>query len=148
MYIHYIGRTLQESVASSVDYKVFICEEEAKSKDGYNQPGSGGPVNGRGGVWTSGGSSGTKLYLYMYLFIYIYTKLHLILSLLLLIFVSIGSNAGGTKKRVVNFWAFSPGIAMEDLKRLGVRSILLTSGTISFQFIYIYICFTYVQNSF
>jgi hypothetical protein len=93
----YRGRTLQESVASSVDYKVFICEEEAKSKDGYNQPGSGGPVNGRGGVWTSGGSS--------------------------------GSNAGGTKKRVLNFWAFSPGIAMEDLKKLGVRSILLTSGT-------------------
>lgn len=35
------------------------------------------------------------------------------------------------KKKVLNFWAFSPGIAMEDLKKLGVRSIILTSGTLS-----------------
>ena len=31
-------------------------------------------------------------------------------------------------KRVINFWAFSPGIAMEELKGLGARSIILTSG--------------------
>jgi hypothetical protein len=93
----YRGRTLQECVASSIDYKVFICEEDAKPKDGYNQAGSGsGQVNGRGGVWAAGGNA--------------------------------GGNTGGTKKRVLNFWAFSPGIAMEDLKKLGVRSILLTSG--------------------
>ncbi len=35
------------------------------------------------------------------------------------------------KKRVLNYWCFSPGVAMEELKRLGVRSILLTSGTLS-----------------
>lgn len=35
------------------------------------------------------------------------------------------------KKRVLNFWAFSPGIAMEDLKSLGVRTVILTSGTLS-----------------
>ena len=34
-------------------------------------------------------------------------------------------------KRVINFWAFSPGIALEDLKRLQVRSIIITSGTLS-----------------
>lgn len=32
------------------------------------------------------------------------------------------------KKRVVNFWSFSPGIALEELKGLHVRSIILTSG--------------------
>ena len=36
-----------------------------------------------------------------------------------------------TKKRVLNFWSFCPGIALEDLKKLGVRSIILTSGTLS-----------------
>ena len=38
---------------------------------------------------------------------------------------------GGKKKRVLNYWCFCPGIAMLELKRLGVRSILLTSGTLS-----------------
>lgn len=38
------------------------------------------------------------------------------------------SNAKGGKKRVVNFWSFSPGIALEELKSLRVRSIILTSG--------------------
>lgn len=37
----------------------------------------------------------------------------------------------GKRKRILNYWAFSPGIAMVDLKRLGVRSIILTSGTLS-----------------
>jgi regulator of telomere elongation helicase 1 len=37
----------------------------------------------------------------------------------------------GKGKRTVNYWCFSPGVAMEELKRLGVRSILLTSGTLS-----------------
>eukprot|EP01041_Mallomonas_annulata_P002372 gene2372-4604_t len=39
---------------------------------------------------------------------------------------------GGTvfrKKRVLNYWCFR--VAMEDLHRLGVRSILVTSGTLS-----------------
>ena len=34
-----------------------------------------------------------------------------------------------SRKRVVNFWSFSPGIALEELKSLRVRSIILTSGT-------------------
>lgn len=33
--------------------------------------------------------------------------------------------------RQINFWAFSPGIAIEELKQLGVRSIIMTSGTLS-----------------
>lgn len=37
----------------------------------------------------------------------------------------------GKGKRTINYWCFSPGVAMEELKRLGVRSILLTSGTLS-----------------
>ena len=38
------------------------------------------------------------------------------------------SSNHGRKKRVINYWCFSPGVAMEDLKRLGVRSVLITSG--------------------
>ncbi len=36
--------------------------------------------------------------------------------------------AAGRKKRVVNYWCFCTGVAMEDLKRLGIRSLILTSG--------------------
>lgn len=41
------------------------------------------------------------------------------------------NTSNNQKKRVLNFWAFSPGIAMEDLKNLGVRTVILTSGTLS-----------------
>jgi len=34
-------------------------------------------------------------------------------------------------KRLLNFWAFSSGIAMEELMLKGIRSFLLTSGTMS-----------------
>jgi hypothetical protein len=37
----------------------------------------------------------------------------------------------GQKKRVVHFWSFSPGIALEELRALHVRSIILTSGSLS-----------------
>ena len=40
-------------------------------------------------------------------------------------------SGGGAKKRVLNYWCFSTGLAIEEIKRLGVRSILLTSGTLS-----------------
>jgi regulator of telomere elongation helicase 1 len=45
--------------------------------------------------------------------------------------ISTGVTKQYVKTRVLNYWAFSPGIAMEDLKMLGVRSIILTSGTLS-----------------
>ena len=41
------------------------------------------------------------------------------------------SGAAAGAGRTLAFWCFSPGVAMSDLVRLGVRSILLTSGTIS-----------------
>ncbi len=37
----------------------------------------------------------------------------------------------GVQTRLLHFWAFSSGIAMTDLKKLGVRSIIMTSGTLS-----------------
>jgi regulator of telomere elongation helicase 1 len=37
----------------------------------------------------------------------------------------------GRRGRILNYWCFSPGIAMLDLKKLGVRSFILTSGTLS-----------------
>lgn len=39
--------------------------------------------------------------------------------------------ANQPKKRVVNFWCFSTGVALKNLKEQGVRSIILTSGTLS-----------------
>lgn len=42
-----------------------------------------------------------------------------------------GKEAGLKRGRTVSFWCFSPGIAMTDLSRLGVRSIILASGTLS-----------------
>jgi len=32
------------------------------------------------------------------------------------------------KKRVINYWCFSTGVAMQELQNLGVKSLLLTSG--------------------
>ena len=36
-----------------------------------------------------------------------------------------------TTRRVVNYWCFCSGIALSELKALGARSIILTSGTLS-----------------
>lgn len=44
---------------------------------------------------------------------------------------STGNTTVNKTKRIINYWAFSPGIAMLELKALGVRSIILTSGTLS-----------------
>ncbi|CAM9744689.1 unnamed protein product, partial [Scytosiphon promiscuus] len=38
---------------------------------------------------------------------------------------------GGFRLVVLCFWCFCPGVAMQDLKALGVRSIVVTSGTLS-----------------
>ncbi|CAN4086784.1 unnamed protein product [Withania somnifera] len=37
----------------------------------------------------------------------------------------------GTASRTLSWWCFNPGIAMEQFSRLGVGSIILTSGTLS-----------------
>ena len=51
-----------------------------------------------------------------------------------------GMRNGGTGMRTgaglrpgptLSFWCFSPGVAMSDLKRRGVKSVVLTSGTLS-----------------
>lgn len=39
-------------------------------------------------------------------------------------------NAAG-KKRVLNYWCFSTGVALTELTALGIKSLLLTSGTLS-----------------
>ena len=47
--------------------------------------------------------------------------------------VSVGTSGAPPprKKRVLNYWCFSTGVAMSELRVLGVRSMLLTSGTLS-----------------
>lgn len=45
--------------------------------------------------------------------------------------LTLSGSVAGTKKRVVNYWCFSSGLALEDLRKLGVRSLILTSGTLS-----------------
>ena len=39
--------------------------------------------------------------------------------------------AGHNSCKVLNYWCFCTGLAIEEIKRLGVRSIILTSGTLS-----------------
>jgi hypothetical protein len=38
---------------------------------------------------------------------------------------------GGKAARVLSWWCFNPGIAMEEFAKLGVQSVILTSGTLS-----------------
>jgi regulator of telomere elongation helicase 1 len=42
-----------------------------------------------------------------------------------------GARKGGKAARVLSWWCFNPGIAMEEFAKLGVRSVVLTSGTLS-----------------
>lgn len=44
------------------------------------------------------------------------------------VFTSTGSTG---RRRVVNFWCFSTGVALKELVSLGVRSVVITSGTLS-----------------
>lgn len=37
----------------------------------------------------------------------------------------------GQASRTLSWWCFNPGIAMEEFSRIGVRSIILTSGTLA-----------------
>lgn len=45
-----------------------------------------------------------------------------------------GAEARPQKKRVINYWCFSTGVAMQELQQLGVKSLLLTSGMNSIPF--------------
>lgn len=38
---------------------------------------------------------------------------------------------GGPPTPTLSYWCFQPGLAMRNLQAMGVRSILLTSGTLS-----------------
>jgi regulator of telomere elongation helicase 1 len=40
-------------------------------------------------------------------------------------------HAAGSKGRTLSWWCFNPGFAMEEFSQLGVRSIILTSGTLA-----------------
>ncbi|RDX67065.1 Regulator of telomere elongation helicase 1-like protein [Mucuna pruriens] len=42
-----------------------------------------------------------------------------------------GNGSKGKVSRSLSWWCFNPGIAMEDFRKHGVRSIILTSGTLS-----------------
>lgn len=41
------------------------------------------------------------------------------------------SSVGAKKGRMLSWWCFNPGLAMEEFTRMGVRSIILTSGTLA-----------------
>lgn len=42
-----------------------------------------------------------------------------------------GSRSANQVVKVLSFWCFSPGVVVRELKLLGIRSLLLTSGTLS-----------------
>jgi regulator of telomere elongation helicase 1 len=44
---------------------------------------------------------------------------------------SLVNSKAATTKRVVNYWCFSTGVALKELTDLGIRSVVLTSGTLS-----------------
>ena len=87
------GRTLQECINYSTDYKVFVCEE---GSGGGSMTGAMQHTADGGAVYLDGGHQNKR-----------------------------------SRVRVINYWAFNSGIAMEELKQLGCRSIILTSGTLS-----------------
>lgn len=41
------------------------------------------------------------------------------------------NSAGSKRTRTLGYWCFNPGVVMKDLMGMGVRSIILTSGTLS-----------------
>ena len=118
------GKTLQESSAAVSDYKVFICEEETVFKKGGNGNGNGNGYarNNNNNNNNGGGGGGQRQS---------YGANRKDGANGIWVKETTGSGGGNTKKRILNFWAFSPGIAMEELKKLGVRTIILTSGTLS-----------------
>lgn len=42
-----------------------------------------------------------------------------------------GGGRGAKKGRMLSWWCFNPGLAMEEFSKMGVRSIILTSGTLA-----------------
>ena len=119
------GKTLQESSAAVSDYKVFICEEEADfKKGGYGNGNGNGNGYGRNNNSEDSGGAGNRNR-------QSYGSNRKDGANGIWVKDVNGSGGGNTKKRILNFWAFSPGIAMEELKKLGVRTIILTSGTLS-----------------
>jgi regulator of telomere elongation helicase 1 len=40
-------------------------------------------------------------------------------------------DVAGNVSRTLSWWCFNPGIALEEFAKYGVRSIILTSGTLS-----------------
>lgn len=102
----------QENFAMASDYKVFICEEEIASN---TRVGTGGGFSGANGSNSWGGGSGARNNPHTG------QRIHVANSLV----------STGKKKRIINYWAFSSGIAMDELKKMGVRSFILTSGTLS-----------------
>jgi hypothetical protein len=88
------GRTYQECIALSADYKAYVCLDESKDNPR--------PDNSYGNQVMYSNNNGQG-----------------------------NSFSKNSKKRVLNYWAFTSGIAMEELRQLGIRSIILTSGTLS-----------------
>lgn len=41
------------------------------------------------------------------------------------------SFVGAKKGRMLSWWCFNPGLAMEEFSKMGVRSVILTSGTLA-----------------
>jgi hypothetical protein len=47
------------------------------------------------------------------------------------LYIFICFDFAGKASRTLSWWCFNPGISMEEFGRLGVGSIILTSGTLS-----------------
>lgn len=45
--------------------------------------------------------------------------------------IKLGNSGNSVRMRTLGYWCFNPGVVMKDLMGMGVRSIVLTSGTLS-----------------
>jgi len=94
------------------DYKVYVCTEEVKSGSNHFSSSSSNSSHNN--------SSGNKNQ---------YSNNH---SYHNSNSNRLPFNGVGKAKKIINYWCFSTGVAMNELKKLGVKSILLTSGAINY----------------
>jgi len=84
------------------DYKVYVCTEEVKHTNHYSSSSSSkSQYNNNNNSYNNNAQNRSS-----------------------------SLSGTGKVKKILHYWCFSTGVAMNELKKLGVKSILLTSGTI------------------
>jgi len=72
----------------------------------------------------------TRIIVWVYIYIYIYINVCMYVCMYVYSIFHY-FDCAGKPSRTLSWWCFNPGIAMQEFSRMGVRSIILTSGTLS-----------------